>query len=274
MAEVEHIGVVEGFVSQEATIAPKQGIYESRDKAVCRLGTRIRVGPRVFYYAKYVADVAVGELIGTDTSANDVVDTDNIVVTTKNYAAAAGATKVEITLTTRTKNQYQDGFLHIVGGTGVGYTYGIRRNSATGSVLDPGDDALNATTSFMLELYDPIVLALGADTDIAITGCPFNNLRECPSAAATDDCPIGVNPIPFDVSEAPYGWVQTWGPIAVFQDDSRASLKGTVVTVSDGIAGAVENTATAVPGTEIIVGYGMEDGDVGEHAPVFLQLMP
>ncbi|KKN72866.1 hypothetical protein LCGC14_0407210 [marine sediment metagenome] len=272
MAEVEVIGAVRGFVSPGAIVPPKQGIYESSDVARTRLGTRLQVGPRIFYYAKYAADVAVGELVGVDTSVGDVVDTDDVIVCDGNYTAPIGATKIEILLSGRTKDAHAGGFFHITGNTGVGYTYGIKGNSATGEKINSTDLALDAATSFILELYDPLVLALANDTtDFAITGSPFNHLRECPSSAAVDDCPTGVCPIPFDISIAPYGWVQTWGPANVLQDGAAATTKGQPAAVSDGDAGAVQ-LANAY--TEHIVGYGMEDGDTSGHAPVFLQLIP
>jgi len=272
MAEVEHIGPVQGFVSQEATIAPKQGIYETRDKAVCRLGTRIRVGPRVFYYAKYVADTAAGYLVGQDESAGSIVDTDNVIVCDGNYAAAAGATKVEILLAAQTKDNWVDGFFHITDGAGIGYCYGIKRNSKTGEKLYPTDPALNATTSFMLELYDPIVVALGNDaTDFAITGCLYDNLRQAVSGAADDDCAMGVAPTAIDVSEAPYGWLQTWGPCTALADTSAVGAKGSVACVSDGTEGAVQVSDVF---TEHFVGYILEVGDAAGCMALYLMIQP
>lgn len=270
MAEVEHIGPVQGFVSQEATLAPKQGIYESSDVARCRLGTRIRVGPRVFYYAKYIADVDVGKVVGVDESVGAVVDTDNVIVCDGNYAAGAGATKVEILLASQTKDNWVDGFFHTTDDAGEGYCYGIKRNSKTGEKLYPTDSALNAATSFMLELYDPIVVALANDTtDFAITGNQFDNLRMCVSSGAVDDCATGVSPIAFDVSEAPYGWVQTWGPCTVLSDGTV--VRGTVSCVSTDTEGAA---FTANAFTEHFLGYSMAVGDNAGYFPLFLQITP
>lgn len=271
MAEVEHIGAIQGFVTPGATIAPKQGIYESSDEARCALGTRIQVGPRIFYYAKYVADTNRGVLVGVDESANMVVDTDNVIVCDGNYGGKAGATKIEILLASQVKNAYEGGFFHTTDDAGEGYCYGIKRNSATGSKLDPTDPALDAATSFMLELYDPLVEDIGNDaTDFAITGSIFNHLRSCVSGAAADDCCTGVSPITFDISEAPYGWVQTWGPCTVLSDAAVAA-RGSVVCVSDGTEGACQ---VADVFTEHFVGYSMAEGDSGGHFPIFLQIMP
>ncbi len=253
MAEIEQKGPIQGFVGPgTATIPPGQGLHESKDTAVCRLGTRIQRANQVFYYGKVVADTNRGLLVGVDESENCVVDSADYTIA----PVAAGSRELTITganMASFAKDAFRDGELFITDDTGAGYTYGIEKNDAS------------VSTALTLTLYDPLVEALvSAESDIAIRGNMFNNLR---TVTGTDNIPSGVVPITIDESVAPYCWIQTWGPCAVL--DSGSVSAGEIVvahTAGDVIIMSVFTTP--------IVGYCIWSGDTGEHCGVFLQIMP
>lgn len=270
MAEIEHVGPVQGFVSQEATLAPKQGIFESSDVARCPLGTRIRVGPRVFYYAHFCYDTNRGLLVAPDTSANDLTEFDGAFIS-GNYGFVAGIKLLQCT-GTATLHQFAGGFLHITDDTGEGYCYGIKDNSKTGEKLHERDPDAYSSSEFIIELYDPLVEALATDADAYISGNMYKNLRL--ATAATDMCVAGLSMITMDVSVAPYAWVQTWGPATCLCDGTPA--KGDILTLSDTTTTANFGGAQIQAAyTELIIGHALEAGDAClAHFAVYLQIAP
>lgn len=247
-----------------------QGIYEASAVPTHEVGDRLQLwGDRVFRYAHFIADYTTqyvaGYLVAPDTSENDLALLDDVVLSAGNYPSTAGMTKLEITKTGITKNRFQNGTLHIVDEAGEGYTYFIKRNSATGEKLDTNDLPLAAATSFVLELYDGLIIALTvSNTDIAIVGNLYENLIV---ATATDMCACGVSMLAIDESEAPYAWVQTWGPATVLNTGGLS--KGELVAFED--AGAcILASAFDTPR----IGYCLATAETGEQTPIYLQMAP
>tara|TARA_Y100000310_G_scaffold295571_1_gene327084 strand:+ start:4562 stop:5344 length:783 start_codon:yes stop_codon:yes gene_type:complete len=239
-----------------ATIPPSTGIYRADATPTARLGDRIQVGDRVFRYAKFVnADLtAPGTLLAVDESAINVVDIDD-----KATVAAAGSTSVTLTdagtLGSVSVDDFAGGILHITGGSGVGYSYGIKSNTASSS---------NAVT---LTLYDQLVEALSASSDVAITGNSWS--AAIIATDGTDESLLGVNVITIDISVAPYGWIQTYGPATVLVENAAGVTLGAMVSLSDSTAGSVQDQDAF---TEMTAGQCLATGDSDGHTAVRLTL--
>lgn len=251
--------------------AVAQGIYEASATPKTFVGDRLQLwGDRVFRYGHFVGDYTSqyvgGYLVAPDTSANDMAVTDDVVLSAGNYPTTAGMTKIEITKESITKDRFRNGTLHITNGAGEGYCYFIKRNSATGEKLDTNDLALAAATSFMVELYDGLIIALTvSDTAVAIVGNLYENLVVATSA--TDPCAVGVSVLAIDESEEPYAWVQTWGPCTVL--DTGGHTKGELSCFSNTGAAILESGYTLAR-----VGYALATVTDGEQVPVYLKMAP
>jgi hypothetical protein len=199
-----------------------QGIYDQSAVANYPLGYRQEFDDgRRFRYGYFAAAVNRGLLVGSDVSANCVVEVDN-----KLTAAAIGATSVIITdagtLSAATADQYAGGYLVLTDDTGEGYQFRIRTHGAASS---------NAIT---LKLYDPLLVAVDTTTDAAIVGCEFDELIV--ASAATDAVASGVTVR--NMTAAYYGWVQVAGIATILADGTIAH--GQPLQLSDGVDGAVQ----------------------------------
>ena len=230
-----------------------QGIHEESSTQKHSIGEKLELADgRCFRYGYFAAATAAGLLVSQDVSAGCVVETDDIAT-----AAAIGATSVILTdagtLGSATANQYAGGYLHITDDAGEGYTYRIKSNTAASS---------NAVT---FTLYDPLVVALTTASDVAITGNMYNNLLG--ATAATDTLVSGVTTRVMQASY--YGWVQTKGVSTVLADIPVGITFGDQLTLSDGVAGAVQLQDAY---TEQTVGYSLYTGDDTGHVGVMLNI--
>lgn len=237
-----------------------QGIYEQSSTPNHAIGEKIELGDgRCFRYGYTAAAVNAAELVSNDISAgNHLVETDNIVIAASgDYSPAAGSKKLQITLASKSKNDFQGGYLQIANdggdGTGEGHNYRIKSSSAT-----------DATTSGKvdIELFDAIKVALTTASDIAIVGNPWYNLIAATSA--TDYIVSGVSPIAFSANY--YGWFQTAG-VALIASDGALAI-GVNLTLSDSDAGHVQLKDAE---TEPLVGYSLYASDDNGHVGVMLQ---
>ncbi|MFX0209378.1 MAG: hypothetical protein ACFFDT_25565 [Candidatus Hodarchaeota archaeon] len=239
--------------------ASTQGIYEESSTQKLPLGTKVEFSDgRVFRYA-YIGGSSInrGCIVGPDYSAKCYVETDDVIT-----AAAIGATTVDITLASITANQFAGGYLHITDDTGEGYTYRIKSNDATDGAAGSG--------KIRLTLYDPLIAALDATTDFAITGCMYNYLVIFDATGGDDFLVSGVTPITFTANY--YGWIQTWGVCTILADASAGAIAaGDCISSSDGVDGAVQLQAAY---TEQYIGYALFAPDDTGHIGVWLQLCP
>ena len=231
----------------EGPISPLQGIYEQSETAKAVLGTRLKVGDRVFHYARaHSATFPVGAL-GVSNSVS--VETDTSIATT----VAAGVYEVTIA-TAAAQTEVEEGYLAVIDGTGQGYIYKIRESKA------------NATTSTYTDLilYDPISTALtsGAASQVAIHPSPYNDIR---TATATTDPVMGVAPIA--ITAHYYFWLQTWGPAPLLS--SAATVVGSIVVSTNAGAGVIQTAYTGpIVGTQYLVGA------IGDYRTVWLRINP
>ena len=241
-----------------------QGIYDESATAKFAIGEKLEFADgRCFRYGYTAAAVNASELVSQDVSASSLIENDNIVIAAANgFSPAAGSLKLQITLASKTANQYSGALLQIANdgadGIGEGIQYRIKTNSATGATTPGKVD---------IELYDPIKVTLTTASDIAIVGGLWYNLRGALGGAAdaTKDYIIsGVSPIAFTANY--YGWFQTAG-IALISCDTATAV-GVNLTLSDSDVGHVQLKDAE---TEPLVGYSLYAGDDDAHIGVLLQ---
>ncbi len=171
-------------------------------------------------------------------------------------AALIGATQLVTTSTiTATLNQLAGGLLTVTNGTGSGYTYKIKGNTA----------ASGAVATIYLE--DALQTALASSVDIDFVLNPYNGVILAVGASLSAT-PVGVAVYP--VVNAQYGWIQTSGPCSVLADASGPTVGANVFLSddTDGAVGLYETDATA----NGIIGYAMTGITSAEYGFVMLNL--
>lgn len=273
----------------------KQGIYEQSSSQNFPLGWRLDMGDgRVFRYAHFIAAVSTaGKLVAPQTSTQIVAD--GAATAVKSSAAAAAdyaSTDVVTTIYLKDTDKFTaahsddilaGGYFHINNNphdtTGEGQQYRIKSHAYT------------ASTSLMrVDLYDALACNLGSEAEVAVTGCLYRGLMTA-TYSGTAAVPVGVNTVAMTAGY--YGWVQTWGPATILCDATGGSVaQGTIATLSDGVAGAVQPLSGGFLKSEVsegmvtqdldftnvitdpIVGFFISAGTDTNYVPTYLQLNP
>ena len=160
-------------------------------------------------------------------------------------APAIGDKKVKVTIGTgnAAANDYRDGWLNVQDGTGEGRAYPIE-----------GHPAITASTAGFFYLKEPIDTAGAlAETNVDLQ----KNFYDGVVISVIDqlDPMAGVPNVAITLAE--YGWVQTYGPCAVWFDEIVAI--GASLTAGTSIAGSLELVDAA---GEPLVGYMMNKGSI------------
>jgi len=167
-------------------------------------------------------------------------------------AAAIGDTSVTTTATlTATVDEFAGGFLSVVVTPGQGYTYRIKGNTA----------ATAAVCTFYLD--DPIQVALTTSSRIIVVQNTYNGIVIEPGTPTATIAGVP-NSI---ITNAQYGWVQTFGPCAVLFTGTGAAGKA-VGSLSGGTSGSA---APAIAATNIL-GYHMATGVTTEYSMIHLAI--
>lgn len=177
-------------------------------------------------------------------------------------AVSIGSTTVIITaIVTVAADDWAEGFLHIVNDTGEGLQYKIKGNTAASI----GND-------YTVTLYDPIVTALAATTDVILSKSPYSGVL-----LAADDLSLcmGVPTIPITANY--YFWSQTSGVAMVLQNGSTGvatTERQVYMDVAGGTDGAALSTAGGAVGKQQIGHHYFDTIDVvsTEYWPVMLTL--
>ena len=219
-----------------------------------------------FRYAHFGALAMVpGLLMAQDFSESGTAKIDDIVVAPTSATkpgderlnpGALGSRYVQVKAGATTADQFAGGYFWTNDGTGEGYTYRIKGNTAVGTP---------ATGQHYIELYEPLQVALDTSTDIGIYGNKYANLES--ATAATDAIPVGVNMAIITDSTSVYGWVMTRGVVAIKQDASAPAL-GDMVELSSATEGNMSDASTAVVGimgTEALIGVCLDPGASTEY---------
>lgn len=167
-------------------------------------------------------------------------------------AAAIGATEVTSTAAvTATANEFAGGFLSVVVTPGQGYTYRIKGNTAASA----------AVITYYLD--DPIQVALTTSSRVIVVQNTYAGIVIEPGTptAAIAGVPNSI------ITNAQYGWVQTWGPCAVLFTGTGVAGKA-VGSLSGGTSGSA---APAIAATNIL-GYHMATGITAEYSMIHLTI--
>lgn len=155
-------------------------------------------------------------------------------------AAALGATAVTATPagTAGAANLYSEGYFGINDVTGEGATYKVKDHLA-----------ITASTAFVVNLFDPIRLALTSSSQATLVHNGYKNVIE---VATSLHRPAGVPLINIAIGD--YGWEQTKGVASVLCGTTRTL--GALQISSGATAGAVVDLTDVLgASSERIVGY-------------------
>lgn len=188
-----------------------------------RLGTKAEtVDGRNFRYAKAGTSALVAGTLQTGPAI--VANHHNLAVA----AASIGAFQVTVTLgaTLASINQYAEGYLAVVDGTGEGHIYLIKSHPAAAS-----------SATVVVDLHEPIKVALVASSTSEVTLYP--NPYNATVIAATTPVSANTGWAPFAVPASDFYWSHTHGLISALIDGTPAI--GAAVSGSNAVAGAVES---------------------------------
>lgn len=248
--------VISGSVYDAAVFATDTKMLSGRAP---KLGQQVSFGDgRKFVFCMTTEVLAAGNLVGTATALATPIDD-------KCTAAAIGATEVTISLSgiqlygatagVVAKDALAGGYLVINDSTGAGYQYRIKSNTASTA----------GTASTTVTLYDGLVVAISATTDIFLIGP-----RYMVSAGTATLPPVGVAMVATTGAAAAtpaYFWVQTAGIAAVTCTTGTSIAIGKTVA-ADASAGV--KIAGAV--TDILVGVSLGTDTAGSGVTIPVQL--
>jgi len=235
-----------GFHTGDGDIKISQGIYEISATQKGPLGTRIRVGDRVFRYA-YAGGVALaaGVLLENATLVEEEGKSPDAVV-------AIDATELTVT-TTAAQTDCAEGYMFVHEGDGEGYAYRIKKATANA----------DTSTSTDLVLYDKIHIALAVASEVAI----MNNFYfDLDIHATITKFAVGIAPTA--VTANYYFWCQTWGPCAMLQSGTTAAGSILIPHATDGSVGIQSAYTSNIVGVNLFV------GTAAQNQPAYLRITP
>jgi hypothetical protein len=232
-----------GGVSPQSVLESSNGVQHHA------LGTRGRIGERVFYYASNEGSaITRGNLCATAAPVA------NHVSVAWASGGAVGAYTVTVTLgaTAATANQYRDGWLVAIDGTGSGQYRKIKSHPAAGSAA-----------TLELTLYDPIETAFVAADEITLVKNQHAAVRVTPGNAAVAVAGVPAFTVPAGSTTTQYFWIQTGGPAMVLGDGSTFVAGECVTFAVAGTADAGQVTITTGTTTtgQPLLGYIIDLGD-------------
>lgn len=237
----------DSFASNSIQGYPQAGsegmnIFETHSTPRFALGHRIqRQDGNEFVYSHFGADTDPGLLVSNDLSEHGtgaplvgkVIAPASSVDTTD---STLGSKFIQITIASVLAREFAGAYLVINQDTGVGFTYRIKGNNATGDT---------ATGDVRLELYEELQVALVAATDVTIIPNKYTNLEA--AIVGTNDMVSGVSVSTQTTADKAWGWICTRGVVGIKVDGT--------ITQGDNIAPS-ENTA----GSAMIIGGGTTTG--------------
>ena len=235
-------------------------LYSSDSSPKFVLGTKYeRLDGSVFRYVHFGATVSAGVLVAQDLSESSVAFSTSVLAVAPTTAQAVpnesisagkiGSRYVELSVQSVTADQLAGGYLALTSYVGSGFIYPIIGNTATDNP---------ASGNIRVQLAVPLSSAIDATTEFQLVGSRWANLEI--ATAATDNDLAGVSVV-YQKTAGTFGWVQTQGTAAVLGDSSAAMAAGDIITLSDGVSGAVQTmgggslSTNAEMVAEQIVGY-------------------
>ena len=230
-----------------------QNVMQESSTQIYPLGARLAFDDGRIY--RYTENGAVALAAGkVNSSPDDGAERED----TLTVAVAAGKRAMTYTAVgTITANQYADGLLCIVDGSGQGMQYKIENHLA-----------ITAGETGIINLYDPIVTALSTSSDVMLVKSLYKSVIVAPDQVVI---PTGVAPIP--VTASFFFWNQTRGPAPVLSEDSTGSAATERICTLGTSAGTL-TTAGGAPGAAIIgrVQFDSRDHVSGDYDVIFLTI--
>lgn len=204
---------------------------------------------RIFRYAQLGEIVAAGEL--TVAPAIDALEI-NMAVT---VAAAAGAKQVTFThaATTAVANEYAEGYMIVSAGTGLGQIFRVGAHKALTS----------GGTSSVLNLLDPIVVALDTTSTIDLERNPYKNV-----VTTADSVTVPTGGALMTFTSGYFGWLQTRGVFGARADGTVTA--GYQLMMDASTAGDVDLVGTATQ--QYKIGNAIQATASGKYHAVYLNI--
>jgi len=236
-----------------------------------------RADGNVFRYAHVGTAANAGQLVGQTTASGGATYGAAVVVASASATAEpsenpilpgqVGSHFVELTISSIAANKYQGGYLVTTRGTGLGETYRIIGNTASGT---PTTGVLH------VRLAEPIKVALTATTGIIIVPSIFTDL----AASATTSTTVTGVLMSTTTSTNLWAWVCTRGVVGCVEDNTVPVTAGNQIVASGNTAGAyavlTNNGTTVASSTSIrpIIGYSITPaaGASTRNGAIMLQL--
>lgn len=245
-----------------------QSITEVSTDKRYTLGSVGTIGERTFAYAS-----SSGSAISLGALCAVAAPVANHVSVAYASGGAANTNTVTVTLgaTAATENQYADGWLVPIDGTGQGQLRKIESHPAADSAA-----------TLELTVSDDFDTAMGTG-EISLVKNEFADVVTHPGMAATtlNLAPVGVVPVavPSGSTDTQFFWIQIGGPALVLKNGSTF-VAGIPVRPADATADAgqvdiVADATTGTPTPDPIVGHVINVGDAasdGDHVLVRLSL--
>lgn len=243
-----------------------QGLWEESSTKKLMLGTirQLSDGRKFVYCSATAAALTAGCAVSKAVApqACTVAAADALI-------NLVGSRKVTLTLTgTPTANLYEDGYMILTAGTGIGECYKIKGNTA---------DDVPASGRCTFYLYDKLKTThVTATTTVAVYQNPYKNVLINPAVANKDattaEKVLGVTQRP--VTASYYFWAQTWGLGSAVLDastsgDEQEERQLIAGTTAGRLATIAAGGATGKHYGECIVGADQTDA---EAALVFLTI--
>ena len=138
---------------------------------------------------------------------------------------SVGSHYIQVTVSSIAANKYQGGYAILTGGTGLGQTYRIVGNTATGTPT---------STTLYIQLYEALQTAVTASTGIIIVQSMFTDL----AATATTSPQVTGVLMGTTTSANLWGWVCTKGVVGCAEDATNTITAGQEVICSPVTAGS------------------------------------
>jgi len=181
------------------------------------------------------------------TTANGVTaPTSAVVVSGDNILPGnSGSYYFELLLDGVSANQLAGNTVTIYGGTGVGYTYRVKGNTLTGAI---------GSGLVRVQMYEPLVESLAADTDVAFFGSIYNDIIPAVANVGSANTIVGISCGSVNAAGA-FGWVMEEGIIGCRQSLAVTGGQGLIVgTTAGSVAPCMSIT------TENVIGRALWDG--------------
>lgn len=226
------------------------------------IGFRItRADGNVFRYSYVGTATNAGQLVGMTIASGDAAYNAAVVVAPASAViveaerpitpGSVGSHFVEVTIASIAANKYQGGYLVTTRGTGLGETYRIIGNTATGNP---------ATGNLRIQLAEPIKVALTSTTGIMIVPSIYNDL----AAATTTSTSVAGVLMSTTTSTNLWAFVCTRGVVGCAEDATNTVGQGQMIVASRVTAGSYA-TAVSSPSTILagalnspIIGYSIK----------------